>query len=663
MSDSNFVTCTYPPDAGLADTAGWDTVYAVRAPVINQALTDFFSGHASSQLHITEAIGTTASIDAQLGPWQLTTGGSGTMLALEMPILSGHATSSLSSPAVTVPLAGASITMNVTLGFHPLSPPSPSAPTLTAHLKVSPNASAPTSGNADAIGGATLAAASASVPLSHLTVSVSGIDLATADPTTQEMLPLFISKMVENWISANTWIFDYVFLSVDIAAQAAGGAFAWIAPTTVAYAVTDLVPANGEPAVADTIFAIMAMTQHRLATGASAEVSVNAIPTNAGVNAAFLIAPTLIVNQMLMPNMPGIFGLQDASSFVVSSDGMAVSNSADLTLQLQLDQSWYVGNNPATATIPAGDFNLTVNDTSISQTFTNITFPYGVQNELTIEMTLGATNTLGIDSTGHFAMQYGTTTMSTLSVQPNAQKAAWEAIESIAIGLVTTVVLAMLFSRDPVTSANANPDPDPVVPKGGGAGPEPVNAGGGDSSGAGGESNQPTLSSENQQAVHELTEQAAGDGTNNQAVNVNLAPQAETISTKTVSSQLTNSAGTELQPDVPNQPWSLKGMMPRFTIKMWAMLAGQMAGQLWSNLTNIDSIRAYAIDPSTVPTLANFTDNCISPTVWPQTANATLACAGLNGALTLGFVLPYQPPTPGTASSPGTTTSGSGAVA
>lgn len=663
MSDT-FVTCEFPQGASTADTAGWDTVYAMNVPVINAALADYFgpnSQHAA-QMAFNQSLDSanSATMTGRFGAWQITTGGAGTTLHLSLPFASGTATLQYLGPQpITVDLTGASARVAVTLGFHPVPQQAASAlpGSVTAQLKVATNGQAPASGSAADIVNAASAQSStapsstgAADSVADDPVTVIGIDNLTLPSTLesglQTLASTFIQTLVKMWVSDNMWIFDYVFLSVDVAETADNGEWAWIRPAYVGYAYTDLLDADGQAqSIDNSVFAILSLTAGSMQGNAPAPgrslsqtVSVNAIPNNPGVNASFVIAPQLLMSQILLPNMATLFQGAAQSDFVTGSDGLSVSNQNPLTLQLQLDPKWYNGiYNPCTATIGAGDLSVTLDDTDVTQLFSNISFPYGAQNEVTVTLTLGSSSTIGLDADKQFTMQYGTTNVSTLSVQPDAQKVAAEALESIGVNLVTTAVLCFAGFGAAGETAGAAAGETAGTAAGETAGTtgtvtQTAEAGEGTGAAETGE----TLSQENQQLADNLTDEV-GEGNGTQPGSVTVPPQTETVSVNQIGSDVGQGALAEMRNP---GTWSLKGIMPRFTFKIWAMFVGQIGGQIYSNMSNIDMIEAYGQDPSKMPTLENFLANCIQPATWTNTGPQTLACAGLNGAFIMGFTVP-----------------------
>lgn len=673
---STFTTTTFTGSAP-ADTAGWDTVYALKVGIVNEALTENFGpgGALASKLTFTQALDPTGTISmtGQFGAWQITTGGSGEQINLTIPIQSGTATIAgvgLSSP--TIDLAGATIAVQVSLGFHAVAPDASATvtsgtPTTTALLKVVTAGSAPAAGSAAdikaAAGASTASAPAATQPVT--VTGVTGLTLASQDSGLQMLATTFVETLAKMWIADNLGIFDYVFLSVDVAETAAVGEWSWIKPTFVGYAITDLLDDDGAPLpVENSLFAIMSLTGGKVpgpqpdgsVIQVSPTVSVNAIPTNAGVNAGFLIQPGLLLENIIAPNMPALFSNATSADFQTSTDSLTIANTSALTLQLEMDPTWYPFSNPCTATIGVGDLSVSFTQTTVQQSFSNISFPYGTQNELTVELSLASYSTIGVDGKNSFTMLYGGDTTSTLSVQPDAAKIAAEALEGIGVNLVVTALCCLSFGA--AGGAVTTEVSQVTTTVGDTAGGE-IAGGEGDADGGlgvGGDASTGNRGSGEPQAiVNEAgeipsasnlstgAERVAGDidaGAANGARaggEIQLEDPDNAIGENQANTELSSSARTEMQNP---GTWTLKGIMPRFTFKVWAMFVGQFAGEVFSNMSNIDIIAAYDQDPTQMPTLQNFLAGCISPATWTNTGNQQLVCAGLNGAFVMGFTVP-----------------------
>lgn len=587
--------------------SGWDTAYVVSTDIINASLLAHFGpgGDAHSRLSFRQSMKGAASMEGEFGPWQLTTGGSGSRLNLSLPIVSG--TISLQIPGLpsTVDLAGLSLTVQVVLGFHAVQQSKDSDGTTRAQLKVRTNEDVPSEGKATDIQSAATnsgktAEATAQpkdmIPFAH----VVGLEKTNVDPECHILLGTFIETLAKEWLNDNLDFFDYVFLSVDVATTAAVGQWDWITPTYVGYAVTD------------GVFAILANTEGR-EPPTSGTISSAAIPIDPGVNAAFIIRSSLLLEKIIRRNMPSLFSGATRDDFLVSAEDLIVSNTRDLSLELEMDPKWYSFHPTVKATIKPGNLSVAFNQTTMTQTFSNISFPYGHDDQLTVNLTLSSSSKLGVDAAGRFAMQYGKKTVSTLSAQPDSSKIAWEALKGIGVNLALTAILCLSFGAsggrqvtrglqvaEEATVAETTATRSAVIEA--------------ESLGASLETSIMRADSAGTQVAHAGEQSAIGSG----VLSTELATVARQEALNTAS-------------------WSLKGIMPRFTFKLWAMFAGQFGGELYSSLGSVDIIKIYDQDPEQMPTLRNFLDNCIRPATWTNAGDQQLVCAGLNGDFVMGF--------------------------
>jgi hypothetical protein len=624
MSDndrSDFITTSFA-NPGTTDTFGWDTVYAVKAPIVNAALRKHFGeqGDLASRLAFDQSLAGGNRMSGQFRTWQLASGGSGTKLMLDLPIRSGAATvNGFGLEGRVIDLSGATIRAEVTLGFHHVDEPSAAGDKdavskVTAALKINTDRSAPGAGSASTI---REHAAQQENGTSTEPVLVTGIRDFSPDNVPKELHSLVggvIQVLATKWLSQNLSMFDYVFLSVDVAETAAYGEWDWIKPTYVGFAFAEPLDANGAPVgIDDAVFAILANVGKDPRQGGMPSVSINAIPNNARVNAGFLIRPELIIEKIFKPNLPKLFENASYSDFGISTDGLSISNIKPLHLKLEMDPTWYRFARFCDATIPESNLTVAMNRTTVEQSFTNLSFPYGYQNELTVQMALTSYSKMGLDGNNNFTMHIDKTTTSTLTVQPDASKIAWQALEGLAINLVMMVALC-------------------YVP-GGGAIAEAEGAALG--------TTEVEITSAESQVVKEL-EGSIGEGMTAPVTKSLTVERAEsTVGAAEIGSETAQTAMAEMK-----QPgtWSWKGLQQKFTFKLWAMVVAQIAGEVYQNLSNVDIIRAYGNSPTEMPTLQHFLSDCVAPARWTNLGDQKLLCAGLNGAFVMGFEVPVTGP-------------------
>lgn len=624
------------------DTCGWDTVYAMKAGLINESLMHHFreEGEHSPKLEFEHYLDPEKKIGikGRFGPWQITPGGSGTRINLSLPIVEG--TMWLTGmPFGTEPfdLAGVVLPVSATLGYHAVAATvaEDGSANQKAVLKIGTGASAVTEGSASHIQDPSTAPEANRLDHSHdqgNSVSVMAPEgLKFADDFLdgfKSAVLTFVQTLTNNWVHGNLEIFDYVFLSLDVAETAAHGEWTWIRPTYVGYAYTDIRDDAGNASVKDSIFSILAMTEGRL-PGTQPDgskivlsdvVSPAVIPTNADINAAFVIQPKLLMQKILLRNLPALFEGADESYFEMSSDSLMISNKEPLTFKIAVDAFMGWIDSHCVATIPKNAFQLTIDQDRITQTFTNISYPYGHTDELTVVLTLSSYSTLGVDEKKEFSMQYGRTLMSSMSVQPDSEQMAWDSIKSILWNVGITLVCCGIAG---------------YLGRGVKAGAEAVTAA---------EKGVVETTTSIEKTAGEVVGKEISSGVEavgkGAAKSMTLVSEEASMGVEAAGTELGESASAEIsKPGV----MKLRQFMPRLTLKTWCMFVGQFVGEGYNMWGNVDIARAYKSKPTEAPALINFLDNCISPAKWTNTGDQELIAAGLNNAFVIGFKVPHQP--------------------
>ncbi|MCK0208667.1 TULIP family P47-like protein [Starkeya koreensis] len=625
MSADNFTTCLYPDNSGFADTHGWDTVYAVRFPIINEALKKHFDpkGDLADAL-IIEHDDRYVSIKGKFGAWRLTTGGSGNRIFLEMPFTEGEVTFKLFG--VTVKLADLVAKVEVLLGFH--TAPDDPGKGLLADLKIVVGGPAVTSASQDTLG----KNASASGKASDFDVGVSVRDIRGLEATglakeDAAFASMFLGSALKTWLEKNPEIFDFVFLSVDIAEQEDVGDFKWIKPTRVGYAVADILDADQKTSAKDSIFAVLAMTEGRNPAGATAAVSVDSIPSNAGVNSAFLISPRLFVEKFIMPYIAGMFtGDLKSTDFGLNREGTKITNLVDLHIPLELEQHYYDQlRSVEIGTIKAGNFSIEVDKHMLKTSFESLTFPFGRDDVLSVELVMRHANILGVDDAKKFALKTSGEIIRHLNVVPDPKKVTGEGWKSFAINMGVTLAIAVIpWGR--------------VVGKVAG-GAKSLFRGATVIEGEGAQVLAKEATTVTERELVQVAESGMGRALQSGEA---AALRGEFQATGKVLTAGELSAETGLKGEVAAGQGAAKGVpvgeVPsRFDRTFLAFMGGQLIGGLYGQGTNLASLGAYQQDGAKIPSLVNFGSNCIRHTTWPGASESKLVCAGLNGAFVLGL--------------------------
>lgn len=607
QDDSGFHSARFPTHKngtaiGTADMNGWDTIYTVRASVINSALLKHFETRtAADALHLEVKIESQiydVEIDARFGAWQLCSGGAGNRIRLEMPLTEGSATVNGRSVS-TIDLAGAMVVAEVSLGFH-CPPDLAHDEPLIAQLKVVTERHAPHLASA-----VELRQSEQKEPASQDKVNVLDISRLVADgipAATVDGLKSAIKAGIQEWLTKNIEIFDYVFLSVDIAEEANKGDFVWIKPTTVGFAVTDVLGAEGE--AKETIFGVLSMTRGEKPEGVTPQISASSIPIDDDVNAAFLIAPHLVIEKLLQPSVHTLFHNAKPEDFGRSRDGLTLQNVKEIQLPLHLDpEQLTFAKKDVNGKITKGNFCITTQGLSIRTMFRNVTFAYGTDDELDVQLTYDASNAIGLDKESHFAMQRVGEVDSHVTVQPNQEKMSQGIYKTVAGMVVAQVACAIVFAGFGAAFSR-------IATSLRGAG-RMMTAGSRDA----------LLMTEEVSLLAEEEVQLAGTSSGRIGV-TGLAQEVWTVARCASAGKVATLAD-----------FLSSGLSKPITV----LIAGQAIGMLWGERSQIDTLSALHEHPEKMPTMADFGSMCISHITWPQTSHATLLSAGLNGAFTLGF--------------------------
>lgn len=357
----------------VADTFGWDTVYAIRYADVNQAIVNDWP---SPSIRIDQASGP-ASIAGDFQPWRVVTGGGGHLVHMEarVPALLYNGSTTYDATAeievqlefVPQPVAGvrgARLPRGVSGGSWQ-----------DLRLKVGAN------------------------------TAVSIMDVSYTGVAPNDIDKAIIKDLFRIWFNApaNLQNFNTVFVSVNLNAKADVDAFQWLSPTHVSYAVAE----GGT--LPDGIFAVLCMTENRDATALAHQVSPYAIPE--GQRSAFLISPERYLRKLLMPGIGLMFARPaDAGPskpwpeayFELQPDGVTITNTAEIRIaQLEVEAG-----QTREAIIPQAGFAVRLEDTRLAIDFTNMRHDYkhGLLSWLKVDHTIRSTATATLREGQKFAL-------------------------------------------------------------------------------------------------------------------------------------------------------------------------------------------------------------------------------------------------------------------
>ncbi|HEU4430019.1 MAG TPA: TULIP family P47-like protein [Myxococcota bacterium] len=266
--------------AQLADTYGWDTVFAIGLADVNRAIVK--SGATPSGFEIERASGAMrVRISGTFAPWQIVPGGDGQNLhmAIPIPCLRYDDGAELKEFDDLLALA------EVRLALLPQSDGSNADGSTWMDLRIATGA--PAAGENGALTG--------NKPVYLLELEFNG----KVQPEGFEQA--FIEQLLREWLvdPENLREFNHVFASVSLNARAATGAFQWLMPTHVSYAVID------RGSLEASVFALLCMTEGRSADGLAHQVSPFAIPD--GHRFGLLISRERFLAKLLLPGIGLMF--------------------------------------------------------------------------------------------------------------------------------------------------------------------------------------------------------------------------------------------------------------------------------------------------------------------------------------------------------------------
>lgn len=362
-------------DNSLADTNGWDLVYAIHYDDVNRSILLQWNDPAAKLPQSFSLKGTiegkSAQIDGTFNPWQLALGGAGDKICLALPIPSVTVeTDFLPKKARSVVMKNLVALITVEAAFIPPDVAQGQPPSSKRNLKVKTGPDA-----------------------------VSQPDVRMADgsafPDDWTFPKATLQTLLQSWLDANLQAFTYVFHTVDLAAQIAqsgNAGLVWLTPTDMTYAVVEPAPtAGGTPTatLGNSVFAILAMTENRVNTMRNNQVSPFAIPT--GSTAGLLVSPSRFLTKFLMGGVHTLFKSASPTDFALSVDGQTITNVTDQAFNDMSIQDNDGNAKTVSPDIKAKDFTITFSNSQLSISLTNFHWTYSPGIDVYTNYTSNAT--------------------------------------------------------------------------------------------------------------------------------------------------------------------------------------------------------------------------------------------------------------------------------
>lgn len=281
------------------DTNNWDTVFAVRLTDVNKAIINGMAKNPNDYPSSWSAeipagpFTKSKSGSGTFGAWQLTMGGSGTIVRMHIPVLQCSVTSGETSISVT----NATAYIEVYLNLLPISP------TSKDNLKLVVRTTSSDPDNPVVV--------VTQVTYEQPTPPVDGLGDA-------------LKALLQTWFNQNLSAFLHVFAAVNLNMSAASADFQWLKPTATSYAYF-----NGHD-LDSSLLGVLCMTLEHLTDSTEEALEAGAIPQ--GARAGFSISQEMFLSEMVFPHLSVEFTKADSSSFALTRGGNWIENTKDVPL-------------------------------------------------------------------------------------------------------------------------------------------------------------------------------------------------------------------------------------------------------------------------------------------------------------------------------------------
>ncbi len=283
-------------------TYNWDTVFALPASIVNNAIIKKKSSPSRFKYSFTPEGSTIEStVSANFGDWLITQGGDGKNLRMSVPL---NTIAVLSGTEVPTFLGSANAVIEIKLHYVPhTDAPSPKSGKL---MKLVPKniLESPTDPVVTLVG-----------------------EIKYQNP------PGIVEKAVfeigfRDWINANLAEFDHIFAVININDKIDSDAqWAFTKPTYTSYAFID------RDTLEDSVFGVLCMTGGRSGEKFTEQISPNAIPASS--KAGFLISQRRFLDDLVKPALKLSYNGLTEDKLSISSDGTSLSLKIGETVQLK----------------------------------------------------------------------------------------------------------------------------------------------------------------------------------------------------------------------------------------------------------------------------------------------------------------------------------------
>ena len=392
-------------DVPIADTLGWDTVFAINLPHVNEALKQ----PGSAPGDFSQVFSSAYAIAGTFGTWQVTLGGDGEDIYLLVPVAGGTLDFNGSTYDITGGLATVMINFDYVPGLPNAAPVPVGAKGVSHKLQPKPTTSDP-----------------ANQPIAAVVQFVfPEASKASGNAPTNRAL---VQGALTQWFIDNLERFQHVFSTVSLAEKADKASFQWLKPSLTGYAYADgTKPENS-------LLGVLTTTQRRSIGDLSRQISPSAIPS--GAQSGFLISAELFLEQSVLPGPPHAFKNASASDYQLTNHGSEIVLAPGVSVDVNDIEYGGTTYHPRMSA-----FNLVINDTEI---VTNMVVDVDVSPgiSVTIMMTNYQTLTLVTKTDGTQTLGYKATRPPRHTYVKHV--AAWVKITTAILSLLVAVIGAVV---------------------------------------------------------------------------------------------------------------------------------------------------------------------------------------------------------------------------
>jgi hypothetical protein len=386
-----------------ASTNGWDTVFAIRVPDVNNAIAK--QKTSPKTFSLSQPLGPNSNLKGVFSDWRIVTGADGENMNVLIPVPSGV----FSFNGLDYDLTGAQITAMYHLDVIPPNPPA-TTPTKTGtnhQLVVSDKQANP------------------NVPIVSVTLTV--VPPSTYAKWPQGISPTAVMALIGSamqiYLNANVSAFTQTFAAVDLNIMADAEGLQWLSPAYTSYAFAD----GGSDQ--NSFFGVLTLTGDiGRAANLKHELAASAIPTNQ--RSAFLISQQLFLANSIFPSLPHSFQNATTSDFQLTNNNTEIINNGSGKVKLDPVRYGLIDYTPYLES-----FDLLIDTTEIH-----------TRLEVRVEISPGIVTYIDIDTYHGLKLEQKTDGNQTIGFDETRPYTATHRVETSPGVIVTEVIAGIIVS-------------------------------------------------------------------------------------------------------------------------------------------------------------------------------------------------------------------------